>query len=186
MSIPAQLSESDKANIISLPYRVGLWVSRSDSAGGADADAQELSTLANIIDGFAGEVFGSELVQHIMSATLARRGEWADWAEDPGDIPKDCRAAAEALAAHVEPREVAAYVARLMEIGEAVALAFREREEPDSLPQKITAYSAYGLLKLKARLKKRSCKSFDQFLNISTAERKALEKLAAAMGTAYI
>jgi hypothetical protein len=186
MSIPEQLSESEKANIISLPYRVGLWVSRSDAAGGSEADEQELTALANIIDGFAGEVFGSELVQHIMSATLARRGEWASWADNIGDIPKDCRTAAEALAAHVELREVAAYTARLMEIGEAVALAFREQEEPDTLPRKISAYSTYGLLKLKARLKKRSCKSFEEFLNISTAERKALEKLAAAMGTAYI
>lgn len=186
MSIPEQITESQKANIVSLPYRVGLWVSLSDQTGGIQADDKELVALSNIIDGFAGDVFGSELVQYIMRETLSRRQSWENWAANIGDVPGDCRKAVDVLAEHVEPKEVAAYAARLIEIGEAVALAFREREELDSVVQKSAAYMAYGCLRLRAKVKKRRCPSFGEFLNISADERKALEKLALTLGTVYI
>ncbi len=184
MSVLDKLSADQKTLIVSLPYRVGLWVSQSDDTGGDEASEKEHTALSNILDGFSQQVFGSELLQYIMNETVTRKHEWPQWEQRLDDVPKDSMAALDVLRDYVDGKEVNAYVIRLMEIGEAVAMAFSEYED-SSLGEKFSIYSSYILYRLKARFKKQPSKSFDQFLNVSASERKALNALARSLGTTY-
>lgn len=181
-----KLSIDHRETIISLPYRVGFLVSQSDQTGGQAAHEQELETLANILDGFTQQVFGSELLQHVMAGTMDGRDQWTTWGGQLDSVYADCRKAVENLYSVADEKEVSAYKARLLEIAEAVAVAFREFEEMNFV-EKISAYMAFMSAKSKSRkLGYSSYKTFDEFLNISMAERQVLEKLAAALGTHYI
>ena len=85
------------------------------------------------------------------------------------------------MKAHVDQKEIKAYAARLMEIAEAVALAFREYENMEKFSDKLEVYIAYWRAKLKSKIKKRPLKSFDQFLSVSAMERRALMRIAGAL-----
>ncbi|HOO82767.1 MAG TPA: hypothetical protein PK513_09715 [Alphaproteobacteria bacterium] len=184
MSVLDQLSAQQRTLIVSLPYRAGLWVSYSDDEGGEEAHQKELTALANLIDGFSQQVFGSELLQYIMCETLKRKDEWVNWSGDLEKIPGECAEALQVLSAHVDEKDVKVYAMRLMELGEAVAVAFREHDKPSGA-EKFKLFLAYALTVLKARLKKKPVKSFEQFLNISTDERRALDRLASALKVDY-
>lgn len=180
------LTPQQREIIVSLPYRVGLLVSHSDQSGGQAAQQQELDTLANMMEGFTQQVFGSELLQHVMAGTMDGRTEWTRWGEAFDSVYDDCATAVEILYGLTDDKEVGAYRTRLLEIGESVAMAFREFEEM-SFMEKVSAYLSYQRAKGKARkIQQSSYKSFDEFLNISMAERHVLENLAKALGTIYI
>lgn len=79
MSFMDDLNTAERAILVSLPYRAGLMVSQSDTSGGEESDAQELQTLSNILSAYAGEVFVSETVQHIISETIKQKDRWPNW-----------------------------------------------------------------------------------------------------------
>jgi hypothetical protein len=184
MSFLDSLSTEQKETLISLPYRVGLWVSYSDNTGGAQADEQELQVLSNIINGFAQEVFGSEVVQYIMAATVGNKDRWQDWTKQLDDVPYDCRVAIDILAEYAERKDIAAFQKHMMEIGEAVAVAFSEYEHNGAL-DKALVYAAYYKQAFTARIKKKTPKPLHEYISISKNERLALETLAQALGTTY-
>src|SRR5688572_231681 len=97
MSFLDSLTPDQRKIIVSLPYRVGLWVSDSDNSGGEEANANEVQALSNILHGFAEEMFGSETMQYIMSETLAKRDQWQEWSKDVAAVPSDCRLAIDVL-----------------------------------------------------------------------------------------
>ena len=162
-----KMTADERSLITSLPYRAGLWVSMSDETGG-----------------FSEMVFGSELLQYIMDETVKRKDEWHEWQNGVDQVPKECADALNILRDHVDDKEVNAYAQRLIEIGEAVALAFREYEDQD-FNAKLRVYCSYIWNKFRANLKKQPSKSFEQFLNISLNERRALNALATALDTRY-
>ena len=186
MTILDQMSDEQRNVVVSLPYRVGLWVSESDQSGGEDSNEQELKTLDGLIQGFSGQVFGSELLQYIMADTVAKRDHWNEWAKTLSDVPDDCEKAVDILRSYADEKEVNAYVSRLMEIAEAVALAFREYEGKLSPLQSLILYIDYMVFRMKAKKHQPQMKSFEQFLYISPHERKALNEIAKRLGTRYI
>ncbi len=181
MSLLDDLTKDNRETIIRLPYRVGLWVSQADTTGGQEAADQEVQALSNIIEGFAHEVFGSELVQYIMAETVAKKDEWPDWSAGRDSVLADCGLAVDILRDHTDEKDVSAFKARLMEIAEAIALAFSEYEEA-SAADKIFSYMSYFLEKIRTYTKKTSQKSLDEYLSISRQERGALGDLARALG----
>ena len=185
MDVLEKLTPEQRTLIVSLPYRAGLWVSESDQDGGDEAQEKEMTALANITEGFAEQVFGSELLQYIMDETVKGKAQWqGSWAENLDKVPEECTQALNILREHVDEKEVNAFSTRLMEIGEAVAVAFREGEGPSGL-KKFMVYMKYSYAAYKARVAEQAPKSFDQYLNVSMSERKALNALAAALGTQY-
>jgi hypothetical protein len=184
MTFLDQLSFDQKEMLISLPYRVGLWIGRSDMTGGDKAEEKELNALSSIIRGFAEEIFGSENMQHIISGTMARKEQWPVWAKDINSVPEDCRMAVEVMAQHTDAKDVRVFRNHLMEIGEAVALAFHENMLPDSFLGKAKIYLNYYFSGFKKGPKGRK-RSFDEYLRISPVERKALNMLAKSLGTDF-
>ncbi len=170
--------------LVSLPYRVGLLVSQSDDVGGEDSDAKEKQALGSLLSGYAGEIFVSETVQYILTETMKRREEWPKWSGNLTVVLDDCGQAVELLRDQVDEKEVSAFKQHLMEIAEAVAVAFREVEDltfVDKLKMKIK------FLKLEYQAKKQghTYKTYDEFLNISPKEREVLEKIASTLKINY-
>lgn len=184
MSFLDDLSADQRQMLVSLPYRVGIYVSQSDVSGGADSDAQELQALSNILGGFAGEVFTSETVQYVITETLRQQEHWAAWNKLADEVIADCRRAIDVLNDHVEEKEVNAFKQHLMEVGEAVALAFREVEDL-SFSKRLALKIQFMKLEYMAKKQGHVYKTFDEFLNISSAERAVLEDLASALEIDY-
>lgn len=184
MNFLDQLTETQKDMLVSLPYRVGLWISQSDDAGGDESDEQELQTLSNIINGFARDVFSSEMLQYIMAETLGQQDKWEDWAHNVDHAPTDCALAIDIIKTFGTDKDVAAFQNHMMEIGEAVAMAFSEYELQQGSGQFI-AHMKFHIENFKATLGKTKKKSIREFLSISSKERQALSTLAEALGTTY-
>ncbi len=185
MNFLDQMTKVQREAIVSLPYRVGLWVSESDKTGGEDSENKEMRALASILNGYTEDVFGSEVVQFVMSETLARKGEWERWSANLDRVPDQCRLAVDMLEERVDPKELNAFKQHIMEIGEAVALAFREYNRTMPLKEKALIYMNYYKGKMKAALSKRPYRSLQEFLNISAQERHALSTLAKSLGSHY-
>lgn len=177
MSFLDELPQDQRELIISLPYRVGIWISHSDDTGGEMASSEEKQALAALIEGFTRDVFGSEVVQYVMMETMANKEKWEGWARDYKSVAADCQQAIDILNTVVEEKEVSAFKQRLYEIAEAVALAFREYDTL-SFSTKMRVYVNYYREKMAAAKRKHIFKTLDQYLNISLKERKALKNLA--------
>jgi len=181
------LTDNQRQRLVSLPYRAGLYVSQSDQSGGDAANENERRALENLIYGFADGMFGSEFVQRVMAETIKRKDQWGDWASDLEKVPDECSDALSILSGFVDHKERNAYGARIMDIGEAVALAFRESNEAESgVVGRFKAYLRYLGMVRRAKAKKLPVRAFEDFLSISPDERKALSRMAAALGTDYI
>lgn len=185
MSFLDNLTDNQRDTLISLPYRVGLWVSQSDISGGDDSSGQERQVLANIIHGVASDMFGSEVVQIVMTETIKNKDQWPKWAQQSSAVPEDCAFAMDVIRQYADAKDATAFKNHLMEIGEAVALAFREYDQM-GFGQKLSLYIAYLSTKFKARPKSRPRRTLREYLSISPGERKALMTLAQSLGTTYV
>lgn len=181
MSFLDQIPLEEKERIISLPYRVGLWVSQSDVTGGEDAGALELQTLSNIINGFARDVFGAELVQLVMMETIANQNKWPEWDARLDTVLEDCSMAVDVVRSYGDEKETSAFRNHLLEIGRAVAMAFSEYADQDSFGQFLMKLS-YCFHKIKGRFAGGRKTSEHEFMSISFKERRALSALAKSLG----
>ncbi len=186
MNFLDELTPEQRTLLVSLPYRVGLYVSRSDNTGGDDSDEAELKALDDIITGYSQEVFGAETVQYVISETVRRKSEWASWSENLGDIGSECHRALDVLYEAVDEKEVNAFKHHLLEIGESVALAFREYGNSTPFIDKLKVYIIYQIESFNAKKRGIPYKNWEQFINISLDERKALRSVAMALDTVYI
>lgn len=185
MSFLNQLDPEDRDLVVSLPYRVGMRVSKSDDTGGSDSDDQEMQALSSILNGYAQEVFGSETVQYIISETITKKNKWPEWSGTLEQVEQDCHKAIDLLSNVVDQKEVSAFKQHLMEIGESVAMAFREQQNLGMIAR-FKLFLDYKKDRKLAEQKKIAAKSWDQFLNISMQERRALRSIAGALNITYI
>ena len=186
MNFLDQLTEDQRTLLVSLPYRAGLFVSQSDNAGGDDSDDAEMQALDNIITGYSQEIFCAETVQYIVSETVRRKSEWPAWSDNLGEIGNECHKALDILYDSVGEKEVNAFKNHLIEIGESVALAFKEYGKGTPLLDKVKVRMIYYREKRAADKLGITYKNWDQFIYISLDERRALRSLATALDTVYI
>lgn len=186
MSFLDQFLPDERLLLVSLPYRVGLYVSQSDRTGGEKSVVAEMQALSNIVIAYSQEVFGAETAQHIISETVSRKQEWPEWSNDLESVEGECHRAIDILSDVVDVKEVNGVKRCLMEVGEAVALAFREYDGTTSIVEKIRIYLAYMQSRTQAAKLGIIGKEWDQFINISLDERNALQRVAQALNTKYI
>ncbi len=186
MNFLDQLTKDHRDLLVSLPYRVGLFISQSDESGGDESDEAEMQALDAIITGYSQEVFGAETVQYVVGETVQRKSEWDDWGQDVSGIEHDCYKAIDILANVVDDKEVSAFKSSLLEIGENVALAFREYGASTSIFEKIMMRLDFGKSRKAALKAGVTPKEWNQFINISLDERKALRHVARSLGSTYV
>lgn len=177
-----QFSEEDELLLISLPYRVGLYVSHADTTGGFEAQEAELQSLANILREFAEDFCKSEFAQKILMESLRARNLWPAWSQSMDRVPEEARHITDMLETHFDERGLRAFKEVLVEIALSVAMAFREGagdEKPRAAkPPRLSAIG-YVLFRLMGK----TSAGGDPLghMNISRSERAALNRLCKAM-----
>ncbi len=164
--------------LVALPYRVGLYVSLSDMTGGQDSEASEMAALENVVTFYVEDTLKSEFAQEVMLATLQQKQRWSDWRGDIGKVPDECREILGYLEDRIEPRKLSAFKSNLLEIAIAVAMAYRESVEAESFVTKLRNCLSLNWIK-------KSANSNSQHLNISAAEKIAINALADSFGIDY-
>jgi hypothetical protein len=181
MSVLNEFSGDEQDLIVRLPFRVGIWISESDMSGGDESAAQEREALNTIVAAYAEDYLKSEFVQRVMEMTLARKDEWPKWTDRVDAVPDECDRVMKALATRVPLREVESFKHNLIDIGVAVAMAYREGiteppEDAGAIANLVFSMkSFFGILF-------GGFKTATADENISAAEHRALVKLAGVLG----
>ena len=130
------LSDDEKVALVKLPYRVGLFISESDSSGGDEADEAEKIVLHSIIQSMAEDFCKCELVQRVMQQTMKYKAHWHKWEDDLEEVPVECKTMVWLMSQHgIDADDSLSVRHTLMEIAVYVAQAFNEDDEEDEKPQ---------------------------------------------------
>ncbi len=176
-----KFTDKEKALLIKLPYRAGLWISSSDTTGGDESDAAEKQALANIVRGFTEDFLKSEFVEAVMRASVEQRGEWDQWNDNVEAIPGEIRKGIEIAAREIDFKHVSAFKNSLMDVAMTVAMAYREFDETTPFAVQMRIYSKFWLEYARSFVMKTQPPIMDMYLNISQDEHKALDALSAAL-----
>ncbi len=179
------LPEDIRTIAIRLPYRVGLFISRSDSSGGGESDVAEMLALTNVVTYYVEDFCKSEFAQSVMLETLRHKPDWANWGEGIENVPQECRKVFDALTGQVDMRDIVAFKNNLLEIAITVAMAYREFDSSEPLAAKLRVYFDVLMRQMRAMLKGEVAESFDQMLNISRSEKAAINQLAQTLDIQY-
>lgn len=126
MAFLEKFSADERDVLVSLPYRVGVWISRADNTGYPESAGAELAALERIILRKARGMFESAFVHEVMAETCAQKSQWPQWAARAQDVSADCEKAVAVIAAKLSKRDLDAYRRNVMYIAVEVAKAFRE------------------------------------------------------------
>lgn len=134
MSSLSDFSDTDRALLVCLPYKVGVFVSYADDEGGERDDKQEMDRLEECIMAIAGLHISKPFTAEIMRETVEMREQWSQWAAQSWHVPEEAEQAVKVLKSRVSDEELKNYRAALMEIATTVAQAygeFGEFDDPD-------------------------------------------------------
>lgn len=169
----SDISREDRDLIVSLPYRVGVWMSHAEDEGGEVDDRREMKTLERILTDIAKAEKVPVFVRELLDETISRRDRWPGWKESSFDVLPDCVRAVKILTANAGKADGNNFRRALKKIAASVAGAHGEFgfEEPRaSLLRRLCG----GLCSRKERAA--------DFMNISAAEQDAMRRLVAALG----
>lgn len=122
----SRLNDDNRALLMALPYRVGLYVSFSDVTGGWTAQESEINKLSTILREFASLNADSALPRMILMETLSARSEWPLWSQGIDAVPAQTKEIMDILSAHAAAADISALKKNLLDIAREVALAFHE------------------------------------------------------------
>lgn len=179
MSYLERFAPKQRELIVSLPYRVGLWISESDTSGGDEADEAERQALHLMMTGYAEDFLKSEVVEEIMRRTVASHDSWDAWSQQQATILEDCAKALQAMDGYIRPEDILSFRQSLMDIAKTVAMAYCEIDEEEMTSADMFKLEFMHMLdKFKAKMRGQQQPSKRERLNISPQERAALEKLS--------
>ncbi len=181
MAFLEQFSAEEKDMLVSLPYRAGLWVSSADKTGSPDAEDREIATLEKIITDMGKGMFDSAFAHEVMAETFARRGDWKSWTTGLETVPDTCTKAVAVISGKLGDHDLDGYRQNIMNIGMAVAQAFREFDYNTPFPLRAFTYTKLAIDRLIGKLTGQEYESND-ILNVSYDEDVALAKLAKSLG----
>ena len=182
---PFQLNDLDddlQKQVVKMPYRIGMFVSQSDTVGGDKADEKELQALEVIVTSYAEDYCKSEFIEQVMRQTVLSKSAWDEWAKNINSVPEECQALLHQLEETMAEKDLNAFKSILYEIGRAVALAYRELDSSVSGMVMMRRRFRFFKQKMVARKTGQEQLRWEQYLNISGAEQRALDKLQDALG----
>lgn len=93
MSALNDFIDEERALIVSIPVRVGYWISHIDDVpGSARDDAREQMALERALKLVVGKTADARFINDVAEFALRSKGDWPRWADDAGtalaDIPR--------------------------------------------------------------------------------------------------
>lgn len=168
------MAPQERELIISLPYRVGVWMSHMDDEEGGKDDRNEKQAMMNIINGIAESIEVPAFVREIMKEVVASKDRWQEWGKNAIDIIPDVERAADFLKQRIGAKDRRNYKRLLLKIAGSVAGAYGEFGEFDKEKGMMDRIRDW----LSERGRK---KQAIDFMNISSSEDAAIKKLMAAL-----
>ncbi|HPF79198.1 MAG TPA: hypothetical protein PLF01_07910, partial [Alphaproteobacteria bacterium] len=173
----SDFSSEERALIVSLPYRVGIWISNCDDneKTGRD-DKQERKVLELAISRMAKAHRKMPFAAEIMYQVETAKNHWRSWeqAGEEKQVLQDLAKALEICGRSLSKKEMSQYKQAVWNIAMAVAQAFGEHVDPDNEMHVNNFFSWLGSFVVGPRLKKAP-------ENMSMAEKTALKKLRAVL-----
>ncbi len=178
----SDFNPEEKALLVSVPFRVGVWLSHCDPDGGDISALKESIALEHLLNVIAGNFCESAFVMELMEKTLSARNQWPSWENDAKTVLQDVTRSIEILEHRIRSGDLASYKASLMEIALAVAMAYNEALENKPLVDKLNACARLWFENTIGQMKgKRTSGEFGLHMNISEIEERALKELADAL-----
>lgn len=181
MSTLADFSDEERALLVCLPYKVGVFIGHADDVEGEQDDDREMAALETCIRAIAGLHADKPFTSEVFAQTLAMKDEWAGWAAQSWHVPDEARAAVASLRARASEGTLKNYRAALMEIATTVAQAHGEFGQFDE--DEDTSGGIFGGLvsKITQGLARLGEDDADHPMNISASEGGALSQLREAL-----
>lgn len=175
-----EFSHEEEGTLVSLPYRVGLYISFADTSGGFEAQEAEMQSLSNILREFAEDYCKSEFSQKVLMESLRVRHLWPTWSQNVENVPEEARHITDLLEMHFDDRALRAFKEVLVDIAMSVAMAFKEDDTGSraSAPR-LSVFGAFLERFVGGAIGKKSDPL--AHMNISKNERIALARLCRAM-----
>lgn len=171
-----QLAPDHETILVSLPYRIGLYVSYADVTGGFEAQDKEQQSLANILREYSEDFCKTEFCQKVLMETLERRDQWLAWSKQIDSVPDEAGKIVDILTPMFSDKELRAFKEVLADIAVSVAMAFHEGRDGDYAPA--PSKSTGGFLGM---FKKPADTGPLDHVHVSAAERAALMCVCTAM-----
>jgi hypothetical protein len=172
-----EFSGEDRALLISVPYRVGMWISNVDDIKGSSRDdRRERQTLSIAISRLAKNHRKMPFAAAVMQAIDQQKAQWPQWQSNISEasVLGDLEKALNAVIGSGTKRDLSEYKHAVWQIAMVVAQAYDEDDDPDNEMHIDNFFEWVGGFVIKPKLKKRPD-------YISAAEKQALKKLKAIL-----
>ena len=176
------LSERDDICLLSLPYIVGIMVSHADDEEGEYDDELEMRALERILIAYAHEKQLSPFVNDVVLRTISSKDQWQGWVDRALSALPQCKHAINVITQEFGKEEARNYARMLLDVGEAVAMAYGEFGMGDFDDDNEGVLSRFiGKFSAKIKGEKPNNDEDSGLANISAAEQAALDRLAEAL-----
>lgn len=173
----SNFSQQERSLLVSIPYRVGIWVSYVEEDEDTRMDnKRERQALELVIARMAKSHRKMPFAASIMSEVQNAKSHWQSWKmqADEASVMSDLQQALALCHGKVSPAEVKQYKQAVWQIGLVVAQAFGEQVDPDNEMHVNRFFEWLGSFVSAPKLKKTP-------ENMSQAEKTALKKLGAVL-----
>lgn len=170
----SDFNDEERVLLISVPYRVGMWISAIDNIQGSSRDdRREQQTLSLAIARLAANYRKMPFASAVMKALESSKVYWTQWSGLIQDqaVLSDLEKALTAVQNSATKRDLSEYKHAVWQIAVVVAEAYDESHDPDNEMHINNFFEWVGGMVSKPKLKKRP-------ENISSAEKQALKKLS--------
>ena len=177
-----RLSDTDKLLICALPYRVGLWMSALEGAGGDVADEAEVNALIGAVEQMARNT-SREFAAYVCRQTLSRRDLWLEWSSNLDKVPMNCQQVIKLLQHRIPSEDLNHFREALFLIAASVARAYGEAGDDFNLILANDGEIPVVAARILRQLSSESGAGEGDFVkNISGKEAQALLELAGYLG----
>lgn len=180
MTSLAHFSASEAEILISLPYRIGVFISHADDAEGERDDRREMAALKSCIRAVVDQHRDRPFAAEVMKETLRLEFEWPRWAEKAFAVHGDAEKAVSLLKSKAGESTARSYAASVMEIAAAVARAHGEFFSGPEDEQDQSALTAF-FSRIIGELSVFTPEDAGHPMNVSASENEALTRLSAAL-----
>lgn len=173
----AEFSDEERQLLVSIPYRVGMWISDVDDIEGSSRDdKRERQALAIAIERLAKNHRKMPFASAVMQMLEKSKTNWNMWAtnNDEASVLFDLEQALTACKRSGSKRDLSEYKHAVWQIAMVIAQAYDEDHDPDNEMHINNFFEWVGGMVSKPKLKKRPN-------NISQIEKRALKKLQAVL-----
>lgn len=174
MTALSAFSMQEAELLISLPYKVGMWVSHAEDEEGEADDARETKALELCLKAVVKLHDSQPFIKEVAVATLNLKIEWPRWADQSFATLADVEKAISLLRGKSSADELRHYRAMLMEIAACVAHAYGEFGQFDNEDEGFFS-------KIAAKFSAFSLEDAGHPMNVGATEGSILADLAAAL-----